>query len=61
MAKSSVRAEFSVDRLGYEYENLKPKQETVVREFLGARMFLHLAYRLRQIVYACFPHTFDRF
>ena len=37
MAKSNVQRaiEFSVDRLGYE--NLKPEQETVVREFLGGK------------------------
>ena len=62
MANSSVQraVEFSVDRLGYE--SLKPEQETVVREFLGGKNVLHLAYGLRQIVvYACFPHAFDRF
>ena len=53
MAKSSVRAIesflFFVDRLGYE--SLKPGKNV-----------LHLAYGLRQIVvYACFPHAFDRF
>ena len=39
---------FFVDRLGYE--SLKPEQETVVREFLGGKNVLHLAYGLRQIV-----------
>ena len=56
MASSSVQraVKFYVDRLGYE--TLMPEQETVVRVFLAARMFLQLC--LWATANDCVTHVF---
>ena len=50
---------FFVDRLGYE--SLKPKQETVVWEFLSSKIVfvaLPTGYG-KSLCYACLPYAFD--
>ena len=60
MAKSNVQRaiRFSIDRLGYE--NLKPEQETVVREFLGGKnafAALPTGYGKSLCYWPCFPQA----
>ena len=61
MANTAVQQalKFFVDRLGYE--SLKPKQETVVWEFLSGKIVfvaLPMGYG-KSLCYACLPYAFD--